>query len=241
MFKKYWDPNFIFRNIIIPLAVLILYCFAFALLSTQFIPEGVNTVFVNRFGRYLLIPLAVFSILFFILINTKISGKLKLSPSTNKFTASDLFLLLLPLTPVIQYILNNLDLLTFTDSLVVLGFFILFSGIFIVIIPALLGSMGSTKTLKIVGLTFAFTITYMALLSHNFSWLEKGSIKIQLLFFSSVFLVTLFLYNLKNKWILYLSILALFLSNGIVQVIEQSTGKDDPDSFCMRNTNFFLW
>ena len=143
-----------------------------------------------------------------------------------KFSASDFLLLLLPLTPVVQYILNNQSILTPIDSLYVLIFFVIFSSIYIIAIPLFLGVISSTHTLMILGLAFVYTIISMASLSHNFSWFEIGNLKIQLLFFGGVYLVTWILYNINKKMILHFLISVSFVVNSSIQFLSQGGGNN---------------
>jgi hypothetical protein len=118
-------------------------------------------------------------------------------------------------------VINNQDILSPISLLSALIFFVLFSGIYIFIIPAVLGFIGSTRTLISLGLAFVFTITSMALLSSSFAWHEKGSLKIQLMVFGCTFLVTWFLYHLNDKKVLRVLIVIVFISNSIMQLSEQ--------------------
>jgi hypothetical protein len=53
--------------------------------------------------------------------------------------------------------------------LYVIAIFGLFSGFYILAIPAFLGFVGSTRTLIASGLAFTYTITNMASLTHKFA------------------------------------------------------------------------
>lgn len=162
----------------------------------------------------------------FVIFGLKKGDKIAFKYSSEKFFFSDFFLLLLPLTPVVQYILNNQDILSPIGSLSVLVFFVFFSGLYIFIIPAFLGKFSSTRTLKILGLTFVFTILNMAYLSQYFYWFEEGSTKIQLMFFCGIFLVLGLLYNPKTKMILYLFIVLNFVANSSFQLLSPDVGTE---------------
>jgi hypothetical protein len=226
--RQVFDPGFIFQTTLVPLIVLLLYCVTFSIISSQFFTGGVNFVFVNRLEPFLLIGLAGVFLLFFFVSRKKGYTRFELPVPKEKTQFNDMILLFLPLTPIVQYIIKNQGLLSSVDMFLVFTFFVIFSGFFIFFVPAIVGNIGSAKILKMVGLAFAFSITNMALLSHSYSWLEKGSIKIQLLLIVGVFLVTLFLYNLKNKWILYLPILVFFTSNSIMQLSSSGIKGDEP-------------
>lgn len=217
----------LFSYLIVPTAVLLVYCSTFTILSTKYLQKGVNSIFTGRLGVLLVIPMVFFLLGFIILLKMNRIVNLDLITPRENLESTDLILLLLPLSPIVQYILNNQDILSTFDSVVILMFFIIFSGIQILIIPWILGHIGSFRVLKIIGLSFSFTITYMAILSKNYSWLNKGSLKIQLLFFFAIFLLTYFLYRPKNKWILYIPILAFFSSNLIMQIPSIFKGNSD--------------
>lgn len=223
-------------HFLIPIFLLFVLCVSFSYYSHSYLPKGVNSVFADRFSVILLVTLFIALSVFTLLLR---SGKFALhdflSPMDG-IDAADLFLVLLPLSPVIQYILNNQDLLSAYDVIIILGIFFLLSGLLIILIPWLLSRVGSSRVLKMMGTTFAFMISYMAILSKNFSWLGKGSLKIQLLFFACVFLITFFLYNPKNKWGLYLPVLAFFLSTLLMQLSvfqssDNETSLNSPSDF----------
>jgi hypothetical protein len=223
MLNRVLEVNFFFSNILIPLIVLIFYFVSIEFLLVPFfdIQNGINNVFVRRSWRFFSLLALGSSLIFFAIIKFKPSGKLKFKKSTDKITSGDLILLLLPLTPVVQYVINNQDILSPISLLSALIFFVLFSGIYIFIIPAVLGFIGSTRTLISLGLAFVFTITSMALLSSSFTWHEKGSLKIQLMFFGCTFLVTWLLYRLSDKKVLRVLIVVVFISYSIGQLFAR--------------------
>ena len=232
MLKKNWEVNFIYTNVLVPLVVLVLYCISFAYLSSRLLIEGVNFVFAERLWKLGLLLLVGVYLIYFVIIKFKKDDRFTFKYSNEKLLVRDFLLLLLPLTPVVQYILNNQGILHPLDSLFVLVFFVLFSGLYIFVIPLLLGIVGSTRTLMILGLAFVVTVTSMAMLSLFFSWFASGNFWIQVMFFGGVFLVTWLLYNLKNKWILHLTIAAVFVTNSATllttQLLSYGGGADEP-------------
>lgn len=130
----------------------------------------------TRSGKYLL-PITIFLCLVFFALSKFVRFKqLSFKSSVEKLFAGDLTLLLLPLTPVIQYIINNQDILSPFDSFYVFSFFALFGALFILVIPILLRTIGSTRTAMFLGLSFTFSITNMAALSRHFAWFEVGAL-----------------------------------------------------------------
>lgn len=219
--KKILEINFFFANILVPVMALVLYCGSFAYFSSRFLLEGVNYFFVSRLGKYALLILVSLIIVFFVLLLSKKGGQLTLKGSKQKFYPGVFLLLLLPLTPGLQYVLNNQEILSLTDSLYVLIFFMFFSSIYIFIVPTLLRTVIPVQTLMIVGLAFVSTIVSMASLSDNFAWFEKGSLKVQLMFFGGIFLVVWFLYNLNQRGLLYILIVVNLVTNSAIQIIPQ--------------------
>ena len=222
------EVNFFFSNIHVSLVVVVLYFISFEFLLSPIlkIPNGVSYVFVSRSWKYFSLLAMSSSWIFLAILRFKKSGKLAFNNSKEKIYSGDFFLLLLPLTPVVQYILNNQDILSPLGSLYVFIFFMLFSGIYIFVIPAFLSFVGSTRTLIFLGLAFVFTITSMASLSNIYEWFDKGSIKIQLMFMGGVFLATWFLNSLNDKKILRVLIAVVFVSNSVMQLLAQDIWKD---------------
>jgi hypothetical protein len=148
----------------------------------------------------------------------------------NSIGGFDFILILLPLTPVVQYILNNQDTLSPLGSLYVFAVFLVFSILFMVVIPTLLRLTGSTKTLMILGMAFTFTITDMASLSSEFHWVDRGSLGIQVALLSAVFLVGWILYNNQvGRKLLYVVVTVVFIANSAIQLPTGSGVKSAAD------------
>jgi len=220
-------------HVVIPLVVLTLYFVSFSCFLSWLLPEygaNVNAVFVNRAWKFSLLLAAGLYLIFFVLFKIKKGNKLTFGNSIEKLCVSDFILILLPLTPVVQYILNNQDILSPLGSLYVSAVFVVFSILFIIVTPTLLGIVGSTKTLMILGLAFTFTITSMASLSAEFSWFERGSLMIQLVLFSATFLVGWILYNLIGRKFMYFVVAIFFIANSAIQLAPEDWAKIGPSS-----------
>jgi len=218
----------------IPLVVLTLYFFSFSWFLSWLLPEysaNVNAVFVNRAWKFSLLLAAGLYLISFVFFKIKRGNKLTFENNVERLRLSDFFLILLPLTPVVQYILNNQDILSPLGSLYVLAVFVIFSALFIIVTPTLLGIVGSTKTLMILGLAFTFTITNMALLSAEFHWFEQGSLSIQLVLFSGIFLLSWVLYNLIGRKFLYFVLAIFFIANSAIQLAP-----DDGEKIALSST-----
>jgi hypothetical protein len=187
-------------------------------LASLLLPPGVNQVFAARSAKYswpivILLWIAFFAVLW--------ARKLRIHPGEiprENASPSDLILLLLPLAPVVQYIVNNDEILSWVDALLVLSAFALLAAVVVIIVPILLGRTGSARPVMYLGLAFAFTITYMASLSRQFAWHENGSLKIQLPVFGGVWLLSWLLFRLKQRKLLHFVIAFSFMTNSLSQL-----------------------
>lgn len=224
--KRIFDGNFFFKNFLIPIAVLALYSLSFAFVTSKLLTTGVNYVFVSRLWKYLLILLAVVGAITFGLFMLKKNGKLAFSKPVLKLGVCDLLFLLLPMTPIAQYIINNQSILSPVDIFLTILFFGLFSSFYIFAIPALLGYISSKPALIALSTAFVMTIINMALLSQEFNWFNRGSLKIQLGYFGIVFIISWLLFQQKNRNALYLLAIVYFVANSGLQVYSLKADKE---------------
>jgi len=206
----------------------------------RIVPEyatNVNTSFCSEAWKITLICAAV---LFLILIVTTMLTKEKKNLFEfrgEKIYISDLILILLPLTPIVQYILNNQDILSLPGSFYIIAIFAAFSVLFIFVIPMLLGIVVSNRTLMLGGLAFTFMITNMASLSDSFHWLETGSLGIQLAIFAGVFIACWILYNLVGRKFLYALVAIFFIANSMINLMPGDDTDDISTEFGSYNDN----
>ncbi len=224
----------VWRHGFIPLAALSLYFIAFSLFLARLLPgydKTVTIVFVGQAGKIFL-PAAAAALLLFLALR-KFGGRTEVStrPEKERLSAADLLLLLLPLAPVVQYLITNRDILSFADASLVLAGFALFALALVIIIPTSLGKLGSAGTLAILGMAFAFIITDMASLSGRFRWFETGNLMIQLLIFGGVFLVARLLYRGPNgRKLLYLFVAGYFAANTLTHLAAPEPDRVGPES-----------
>lgn len=218
---RFWDAGFLLSHALVPLVVVTLYCVVLA----HVLPDGVNKVFAGRAWKLFLSLAVAVGLLAFVLWKFGKSTRLLPGKETEDVGLRDFVLLLLPLTPVVQYIIVNQDTLSPSVSLSVFGIFGLISAFFIIVIPKLLGFWGSARTLAILGMAFTFTLTNMAALSRQCAWLEVGSLRIQLGLFGGIFLVAWVLDRFKLRTFLYFWIAVYFASNSVVQAVMPGANK----------------
>jgi hypothetical protein len=234
----------IWVHVSIPLTVLTLYFVSLSFFLSWLITEYtvyVNGIFVGYAWKYCLILAAISYLIFFVIFTVTKGNRLMFEDSMEKVRASDFILVLLPLTPVVRYILDNQDILSPSGSLCVLSVFVAFSVLFVIGIPALLGIVGrtkalrrfgiagSTKTLMFLGVAFAFMITNMASFSAIYHWFQEGSLVIQLSIFSAICLAGRLLYSKQiGRKFLYVFVVIFFIAGIAFQVAPPGGSTTSP-------------
>ena len=223
IFKQGLTASFFLSHILIPIGVLLFYFVSISYV----LPDGVNKVFVTRSAKYLL-PITIFLFIgFFSVIGLRKTKPQFFSTTKEKFYASDLILPLLPLTPVVQYIINNSDILSWFEYILIFCLLFLFAYFPIFVIPLLFRNTDSVRPLMFLGMAFTFSITNMASLSSQFSWYETGSLKIQLLLLGGVWFISWLLFKVNLRNFLYLLIAVNFVSNSFFQIINREDTKSN--------------
>ena len=229
-------------RVLVPLAVLTLYFASLSWFLSWLLPEygtNVNAVFADTAWKFSLAAAGLYLILFvflkihllfdrhFVSLDEPLKKQIRNAlafKNKNTIEKADFILILLPLTPVAQYILDNQDILSLWGSLYVLAVFAAFSALPIIIVPLLLRITGSTKTLMILGMAFAFTITNMASLSARMQWLEEGLLVTQLFVLGAVFFIGWGLYNLVGRKFLYAVIAIFFVASSALAAMATGPG-----------------
>jgi len=206
--------NEIIRYLLVPLLMLIVYCGLFIVIHPIFLDDGVNYFFTKRLFRFsLLFLIMVIGLIIISKIHTR-SQKISLIQSSDRIKAHHFILMLIPLSPVMQYIISNNESLSLLNSLAVISFFTIFCCVNILFIPFLLQKISSARILVSLGTAFTFTLLTMASLSKQFSWLKFGSIKIQIPVLVITFgLIWLLLGLKKSKDIIFIVILFFSISS----------------------------
>ncbi len=215
----------ILRNALIPAGLLCVWMMAGAWL----LPDGVNQVFAARTARYAIPPTLLLGLGFLALVCRDRAWP-KLSPvQEDDVSASDMALLLLPLTPVLQYVVINSRVLSLPEAAVVVGTFLLLAAVAILFVPALLRRTGATRQAMYLGLAVAFSIANMATLSKQFTWHEWGSLKIQLPILAGVWLLSWLLFRLRQRRLMHLAIAAFFAGNAAIQLAYRESAPVSPE------------
>lgn len=203
-------------------------CSMFALLSMfllKFIlPEGNTTQFLER--AYILVGLIFIflSVLFFFSLifikNFRFKKKIDLP------ILEDLILLGFPMSPVISYVILNIEYLDIIGLLYLVSIPFIFSYFFSFVLTSLFSYFGSYTMLKISGLVLSFVILNMAQITNNPTTHIFGSQFItQGLYLIISFTVIYLLYSF-NKKITFIAIIAFMLSGAVISFINNASFKD---------------
>ena len=222
------QPAFLFHQVLIPCGVIGIFSGILALLSSNFLLKGVTYHFLIQ----LFIGLTGLSVLILLLLLLqKYFNRADLAASprfARQFHPEELLFLLFPFTPVVQYIVNNLNVFSFTNSLIVIAFISALAGLLIFVLPYVFGRITSQKTLLALGLALSYLVTNMASITRQYTWYEYGSFILLALLFLVIFLVV----KLVPTRILTIFFVLNFVSSGLFQYINQidSRAKSTPHS-----------
>lgn len=216
----------------IPTLVLTGYCGLLGIVLNHFNLVGVNQMFVFRMIKLLIyvLPCEFGLILSIIIMNLLNKRKVIISwPNKQGKVVHYLFLLVLPITPVIQYIVNNIEILTVLDSLIIVLFFLIFSGLLSICIPYLLAKIGNIRMLIALGLAFTFIIILMPYLSQSFNWFQSGNLTIQLSFFLGTFILIFLMIGNRFKKIFFIFLIINFIINTAYQFFSKNSQFETED------------
>lgn len=221
-------------NAIAVLTLLLFYAFVFSFV----LPQGINFIFVTQLKRWLFVPAIILFITWRVFFAPPKTKKNNCADPHKWLQVKDLVLPLLPMTPIAQYILLNLDILTFFDIVAVFFIFFTVSFILIFLVPLALRRFESHKILMIVGLVFSYVLFNMASLASDLSWHCSGDFRIQLVILFIFFSISLFFYSLDEKFFrkaivffLIINIFAVFIQPQMIEnLIVKRTAASDPPS-----------
>jgi hypothetical protein len=214
-------PHLLFGEFFVPVILLTVYLVA----ATWWLPAGVNQNFSSRTLAYIS-PLAVLaSLLLGVLV---IRRKITLLASSRReaMQSGYVVILLLPLFPVVTYIINNLEILNWAQiGITFIGFAVGLS-LPVLLVPFLLNRWGLWQSAMAIGVAYAFLLMFMASLSAHFVWHKSVSMTIALPLLVSIY-VFIRLMLLPNLWKSFqLFVVLFFLVNPVLQFLSPS----EPDA-----------
>lgn len=225
----------ILLNVTVPLVVLALYFFAFSTFAAWLVPEypiNVNVAFAGKAWR-LALGGAGLSVLLALAWCWISRPNPDVPAAKESLRIGDGLLLLIPLAPVFQYLVNNQDILGVADSLLLLGVLGGISFLLVLVIPFLLGRLIPSMPLMLTGLAFVFSVLQMASLSQELAWYEQGNLVVQVGLVTGVLVVGCLLSRHGNRRLLYALAVAYFAINSVMQIAHARTekGTAKPDKY----------
>ena len=207
--------------------------FIYSLVCSFVLPSSINSVFASFIYKISLIS-ALFFLLSYIIwkiITRRMAFALE--KSFEKFSISDFALILIPMTPIVQYIFSNQESLTPVNSLIIFLLFAIAIALLGVVIPVLLSKFASRYLIITAAFSFLSTLMIMAHVSAARGWDRKGDIGIQLLVML-IFVIVLSLRKLIPSKIMVLAVAAFFAANTISGVFSKKPSEESGET----NTKF---
>ena len=219
-FSELWQNYMVFSGIIA----------LYSLLSAFLIPQSINSVFSSLVWK-ISVPLTVFLIAGF-LVRIKKTGRPAFSfiKKIETLSVSDFVMILIPMTPVTQYIISNQESLTLLNSFAVFILFLLLVIFFGIIVPLLLSKIASKETSLTSAIGFISTLFIMAHVSASRGWDGKGEIGFQAAVLL-VFFIVLSMRKLIPVRLASIVIIVFFAANTVSGVLsnKSSGGESGPD------------
>ena len=187
----------------------------------NFFPSGINQIFASRMQTviyYVSITFLLFLFSIFVFKSVFKNAAPYHFRELENVKNSDFLLLLLPLSPILQYIVLNQDTLSIYGNLYVLIISLVILTFIVIFIPVLLSIFVSRILLMSVGLSLSFLLIYVPILAFDYLWHQIGPLKIQLPTLFILFVGIYLLYKINDKF-LKIVILIFFLSTLLLSII----------------------
>jgi hypothetical protein len=200
-------------QLILDFAISGLFVLLSMILMKYLIPPGNITIFLSRGSK--LVALACIPLITLFLISWFFNKSFKFKNKICLPNSKDLFLIALPMSPVINYALINHQYLVPSGLLYLAGIPLIFILFFSYIIPIVFSYFGSIKILMISGLSLSFTVMNIAQIFNN----PEDQILNSLLITQGIYLIAsftlIYLLYLINKKTAYVAVF-FFMATGIV-------------------------
>ena len=210
IFKVLTHPNTLFQMVM----ALVLFN-GYVFLGKTFLPkDGLNQLFLENLFPYA----TVFSLLLFVLFIGltwwKGRGAISFQKKHESLEPRDLLLLALPMTPIMQYIIANQDILSFSDSTIVFVFFSIISSVLVILIPWVLSTVVSRSLTIPISLGLLFVVLNMA----DFGRLTRQRYIVMIL--AIICIVIFLLLFFKKKNLIIIAIVIFFTTNIGVSIVD---------------------
>jgi hypothetical protein len=214
----------ILPQLVLDLAISSLFVLVSMFLLKFVLPDGSTTTFFYRSYKFIGLVLLILGIIFVILL-IKVKN-FKFKQKFNFPQPKDLLLISLPMSPIIGFIITNLEYLDAIGFLYVIGIPLVFSLIFSFILPVLFSYFSSFKMLMIAGLALSFTVSIMPSITENLnSHLFNSQFVTQVAYLILSFTI-LYLFYSFNKTTAY-TIAIVFMLTGAMSNILSKISKNE--------------
>lgn len=194
--------------------------------GNKFLPEGgLNQHFIEKLFGFLQMFSVFILFSFIVLIWIKGREKFVFKKKGEPIVAKDFILLALPLTPIMQYILANQNILSFLDSFIIFGLFFIISSVCCIIIPWILSPLVSQKLTRSVSLSFVFTILNMANIGNKVALINIAIMWVVI--FVGIYLLLFF----RKKYLLIAFILFFITNVGFSAVKSYSSNNQQVNTY----------
>ncbi len=205
----------------------LLFLLLYTVIASFLLPHGINSTFASLLKDILIIFVIIGAFAYPAFL--KRSGRFSFVKGSERLKIPDFIFLLIPLTPIMQYIFLNQKDLSIKDSILAFMFFALISAVFCIGIPVLFSAFASKIILITVSSGFLYIIFNMTALSAGNKWVGgRGQFEIQL----AVLLITilvLLLGRLLPKSLFNTAVIAFFLVNTLAGFQATGSTSDTPE------------
>lgn len=213
--KAFFNPNNILQ-LTIGSALLVVYSY----IGKRTLPvDGLNQKFIIWLIPTMIYVAATLGIVFMLSTWFVNKGTTLFKKKAEKIELTDFLLVALPLTPIIQYIIANQDILSLSASLQVFGTFTLISVIAVVMLPWLFSTIAAKTVTVPVTLAFLFIIFNMASFGKVTSFDTISAI------LAGLIVIIYFMMFFKKKNILIIVSLIFFITSSVTSVMKGNDGK----------------
>lgn len=180
--------------------------------SNNLYEGGLNQIFFERLLPYSIIANTVM-LMVLVLSSWLIKDKnLLMIGKKEKFSISNILLVLFPLTPIIQYVMANQDTLNFKSSSIVFLVFAIASILLVVVVPWLLSTILKSSLTSSISISFLFILFNMASFGRSTRMLV-----ITLVMVAIIIICFISMYFDKKKILIVISLI-FFVTNLVVSV-----------------------
>ncbi|CAM3564551.1 CDP-glycerol glycerophosphotransferase family protein [Erysipelothrix urinaevulpis] len=179
------------------------------LLGLKVLPSnGLNESYIRFLLPFLIIMSSVIAVLTLLRIKINKSKVFTYQKKSESPDAIAVLFITLPMTPIVQYIISNQDILGFSDSLKVIGFFLLFCLLFVNVIPHFLSSVLSKSLSQALMTSSLFILFNMASFGRSTSYP-----KINIIFFVCFIIIFLISYFNRKRVLSFIFTLVLIVNS----------------------------